>query len=172
MKPQTLLFYALLLMTIALFGCKSAKKLSKEFTVANDMLPPDFGKEETTLLIVMKDRNSFDKYLKKHFKSNYNGEYEFVLPDELSKKPYTNHDKYLYAFRCEAVHETETRYSSRTNSHKTLTIKKYLFYIVNMKEREPYKSNYKSSSFGKHIEAYSLALERKRIKEQGRDEAM
>ena len=57
-------------------------------------VPPDLGKEKTTML-VLQERKSYTKKIEKILKDNYSGDYVFVTREELDTK-YSDTLKYRY----------------------------------------------------------------------------
>ena len=60
----------------------------------SENVPPDFGKEKSTLLVV-RERQGYNKKLDKIFQKYYTGDYVFVDREELNTK-YSDTSNYRY----------------------------------------------------------------------------
>lgn len=126
-----------------------------EFTVENDAIPPDFGKDENTVLIgILRQRKSYDKWVKKAFE-NYNGEYLLLSEFELSKPEYSDTEKYRYVFDySDGSLYRNGRYNS--GSYKR-------FFIKDRLEDKMFQSGAEFTFFAKAMEVYVQNLENKRL---------
>lgn len=158
-KPFLLLM--VLIVTQSCFIGKSVErsKARKAFTIKNHAIPPNFGKEPTTLLIILRDRKGYNKWVKKAVKNNYFGEYVFVTREDLEKEEYKNTTKYRYLFD---YADGSKRQVTATNSSgisypTTITFKQY--FIMDLKTNFVYKSGAEFSYFSEAMKAYFENLE-------------
>ena len=79
-------------------------------------IPPDFGKEKTTLLIV-KHKNNYNKKVDKITKKYYTGDYMLVPKEELTSK-YSDAENYRYILDDE-ITISSTRVTTITTNRQT-----------------------------------------------------
>jgi hypothetical protein len=92
MKNQRILH---LLVIIILFTFSSCGMIIKSYIRKDtENVPPDLGKEKTTLLII-EERKGYNKKVEKIVKENYSGNYMFVTRQELENK-YADATNYRY----------------------------------------------------------------------------
>ena len=157
-----------------LFSCVSSMKT----TIEEDgkQIPPGFGKKNEILLVIRKDKKSYDKYLEKNFSENYFGRYLIIDRAELESNKYKNTDTYRYVFD-EDYHE---EYKSanpaqiaanggrRVNSNGTTVDygqQMYaMFQVMDRKSGTVYKTKHGTGAFSKWMRAYIQALEKARLK--------
>ena len=72
--------------------------MNTKFSEENNAIPPDFGKDETTLLVMLKGRKSYDKYLKKYVENIFKGKYIFVEAKDYYSGTYLDREKFRYLF--------------------------------------------------------------------------
>lgn len=146
------------------FGNKAqAEAAQKEFTVENDAIPPNFGKDKDAIVVVVKrGRRSYDRYLKKAFEENYHGNYEFVKQDDLSDSKYKDAAKYKYLFDYANGSTSINTYANGGTS--SLTYKR--FFVKDREADKIYKSGAEFRSFALAMKIYAENLEKKRIAEQ------
>ncbi|MEW4923103.1 hypothetical protein [Algibacter sp. 2305UL17-15] len=93
--------FLLLILTLFFFfscGVIVKSKANSYITEEKGAIPPEFGKQNSTVLFVTHHR-SYNKYLKKNVVKIYKGNYEFVSIDELnSNDTYKDLSKYRYVF--------------------------------------------------------------------------
>jgi hypothetical protein len=94
----------LLLITISaltlLTSCGAAvtSMANKHLTEERGAIPPDFGKDNSTIVFITYKR-SYNKYLKKNVKKIYKGKYEFATKEDFeSLEKYNDIDRYRYVF--------------------------------------------------------------------------
>lgn len=84
-----------LVFIVVLFTFSSCGMIIKSYIRKDtDNVPPDFGKEKTTLLVI-KERKGYNKKAEKIFKDHYSGAYIFITRAELESK-YTDAINYRY----------------------------------------------------------------------------
>jgi hypothetical protein len=130
----------------------------KHITKENKAIPPDFGNDNSTLICVLKGRNSRDKYMKKHFNENYKGKVVFVLESDLTNEIYNDVDEYRYLLDYDADSMTTSGYSA-SGEFGTTNAPRSNYYMFDRKNKEYFYSNVKTGSFGKVILSYSQKLE-------------
>ncbi|WP_412984700.1 hypothetical protein [Pontimicrobium sp. IMCC45349] len=134
----------------------------KHITTENNAIPPEFGKDNSTLICVLKGRNSRDKYMKKHFNENYKGKFIFVLEEDLENEEYADLDKYRYIFDYDAGSTASAGYGA-SGEFKTRSAPYSNYYMLDRKTDEYYYSDVKTGSFGKVILTYAQKLESLRL---------
>jgi hypothetical protein len=133
--------------------------LKNEFTEKNDAIPPDFGKEETVLLVVLRGRSSYDKYVKSAVEKYYKGAYEYVdsSKESLDTDKYIDTKKYRYFFD----YSDGSSYTfNNTTTPMTSTAKR--FFVEDRLQNKRYQSGGETGMFGKALKAYMGNLEIKR----------
>ena len=164
-KKNYLIITLLSLLTLIFLSSCGAivkSKADKFLTEENGAIPPDFGKEETTLLFIT-HRRSYNKYLKTNVKKIYNSKYEFINEDQLkSESKYNNINKYRYLFNYD---EKSYTYYSPKGGSKTGYVKK--FYVLDRKSDKRFYSKLTSGLWSKLQKVYLKKLNEKIIKEQG-----
>lgn len=146
---------------VLLFACKSMNGPSNVFTVENGVIPPEFGKTNTTLLCVMRGYKPYDTMLKRYVKGKFKGNYQFVMPSKLSESPYDDPQKFRFVFNHKVSHERELLYDPLSEARHRIKCTKYHFYVLDRKTGIKYKSPMEGSSFGKLIHIYIMALQKK-----------
>jgi len=77
-------------------------------------VPTEFGKDRDAIMIcILQDRNSFDKYLKKNMRENYNGRKIFITRDKLDLELYSDLKKYPFIFD---VNQESKSYKTSNNN--------------------------------------------------------
>ena len=160
---QILSILILITSSISLSSCfisaaVAKSQAKKEFTEEFKAIPPDFGKKNTVLLIVLKKRSSYDKYLKNATKK-YNGEVTFINEGEEILPEYNNKQKYRFIFDYIPGSSSTITYSNGLSS--TVIAKR--FYVKDRLNDIYYQTSYETAFFGKALKAYMENLEIKRI---------
>jgi hypothetical protein len=92
MKMRNILFFSAL---TTLFIFSSCGMIIKSYIRKDaENVPPDLGKEKTTML-VLQEHKSYTKKIEKIVKDNYSGDYIFITREELKTK-YSDTEKYRY----------------------------------------------------------------------------
>jgi len=125
-----------------------------KITTVEHSIPPDFGKNETTLICILVGRKSTDKYMKKHFETEYHGKIEFILKDDLNQDKYSDTQEYRYVF------DFDRSYYGGGPQQKSYRD----YYVLDRTDDVKYKTKGKSANFGNLIKNYAVALEEARIK--------
>ena len=98
---KSLFFLVGLVMVFGFFtscGAIVKSKAHQYITEEKGAIPPEFGKQNTTVLFVTHHR-SYNKYLKKNVKKIYKGDYKFVTQEELKNEDaYKDMMTYRYVF--------------------------------------------------------------------------
>jgi hypothetical protein len=131
-------------------SCNAKKHMITEYTEENKAIPPEFGRDpNTTLVLVLQNRNSYDRFLKKAVIENYKGDYVLITKEQMKQPPYDDVAKYRYVFDYDygAV-------NPRAN-HKR-------FHIYDRLDKRRWESGAEFPAFGKAIEIYITNLETKR----------
>ena len=88
---NTYLLFVVLLLTLSSCGGIIKSYISKDA----ENVPPDFGKQKTTLLVI-EQKKGYNKEVEKILNKYYSGEYAFVSKEDLTIKPYQDTIKYRY----------------------------------------------------------------------------
>lgn len=138
-------------------GTSASKHASQEFTEEFKAIPPHFGEKNTILLITLRDRNSYDHYLKEAAEF-YKGEKVYIGIGEEMLHEYDDKTKYRFVF-------DYTNGSSSTVTQNNLSSTIYLkrFFVKDRLENKIYQCGYETQYFGKALKAYMQNLELKRI---------
>lgn len=85
------------MVTVLLLTLSSCGGIIKSY-IRNDPanVPPDFGKEKTTLVVIHQKKSGYNKEVESIIKKYYFGEYVFVSETDLNKEPYQDTKKYKY----------------------------------------------------------------------------
>ncbi|MDQ6472376.1 hypothetical protein RB619_17145 [Flavobacterium sp. LHD-80] len=164
---QSLILIFLFAFTFSLNSCGAIAKghAKNHFTEESDAIPPEFGKfDNQVLLIVLKKRSSYDKYLKSAAK-RYLGKYEFITADQIESEKYNQKTIYRYVFDYDEGSSRTVHYSGNSQFHtppssSTIIFKQFL--VRDRLTNKTYKSGYESAYFGKAMKAYMENLELKR----------
>ena len=87
----TYLFFIVIILALSSCGAIIKSYIRKD----DDNVPPDFGKQKTTLL-VLEQKKGYNKTIKQIFTKYYTGEYVFVSKEDLDSKPYQDTIMYRY----------------------------------------------------------------------------
>ena len=161
-KIKFLIFSATLFLILnSFYSCGGVpSSLKKEFTEEHNAIPPDFGKEKTIFLVVLRGRGSYDKYVKSAVKKYYTGDYVFVnvKKESIDDQKYNDKNIYRYYFDYSdgSVHTTNFG-----NGQSASSVYKR-FFVEDRLLSKRYQSGGESSSFGKALKAYMGNLEIKR----------
>lgn len=131
-------------------------KARKELTEEKGAIPPDFGKDKSTLLVVKTGINSYDKYLIKNFKS-YVGKYQIIESADTASSKYTDKVKFRYKFDYNDNVNTMVVYSD--GSSMPLVVRR--FYIYDRALSKSYSADMTSGYFSKVMKAYIENLNKK-----------
>ncbi len=171
----------LLLATILLSSCAyDFNRGLREFTIENNVIPPDFGKDSTsTLIIVERGIKRYDNNVKEQVLNEYHGNYVFipgdslylkqtfrsrrgdtivVLSDSVILKEYMNTVKYRYLIDREIKSIT---HSTANGGSKSFGMYKYI--ILDRITKKRYECTYSSSRYYQLIQALMINLEKARV---------
>lgn len=153
----------LLLFTSTLQSCFISKaietrKMKREFIENNGAIPPDFGKDYTVLMVQLRGRGSYDRYLKSAAKK-YLGEYIIVKTDESIDEKYPDKKKFRYVFDYSDGSTVTTQFS---NGKSASSVYKK-FYVYDRLKKIRYQSGAEFTFFAKAMKIYFKNLELKRI---------
>ncbi|PCJ22573.1 MAG: hypothetical protein COA97_13310 [Flavobacteriales bacterium] len=126
----------------------------KNISEEKGAIPPEYGKENSTLICILSEKKryakSYNKYLQKNMGKEYTGEIVYITDAESKTEKYADLDKYRYLF-------FRDHYQSPTSEYMTSK-----FYIIDRKLDKTYKCKMTSGAFGKLILGYAIQLEKKR----------
>lgn len=166
LKNYFLIAFSILISTL-LSSCGAIVKSqgNKYLTEERGAIPPEFGKENTTLLFITHHR-SYNKYLKRNTKKIYQGEYELISEDEFkSNTKYQDKNKYRFVFdyNYKSPGYDVIRADGSTRA-PLYNVKK--FRIFDRKEKKEYVSKITSSFWSKLQKVYLKKLNEKIISQQ------
>lgn len=153
------IYTAISLLIIVLFSSCSllVQGVAKaKFTEEKGAIPPDFGKEKTSLVVIL-TLEPYNSKIKKIVQKKYHGLHEFVPSYDLNEKKYSDTTFYRFCFE----YGTGSTYY---DGGATFTTKKFLIY--DRVERRKYFSKFSSSWWGAMARAYLSNLEEKRLEFQ------
>ncbi|WP_428741882.1 hypothetical protein [Tenacibaculum sp.] len=155
-------------------GAIVKSKANTYITEEKGAIPPDFGKQNSTVLFVTHHR-SYNKYLKKNVKNIYKGNYKFVTEDELENDTeYQDITTYRYVFDYNYVsagHTTTTNtvqsgdFSTTTTRLRPALYNVKKFMVLDRKTQKTYYCKMTSSYWSKLQKVYLKKLNEKRLEE-------
>ena len=156
-------FLVFILVLLNLNSCGSIAKshAKQEFTEEFKAIPPSFGEKNTVLLITLRSRESYDKYLKK-YANIFKGDKVFIGIGEEQLDEFKDKFKYRFVFDYANGSSSSIRYSDGLGS--SVTAKR--FFIKDRVEDKEYQCGYETSYYAKALEAYFENLEIKRLTKQ------
>ncbi len=133
---------------ILLFPSCNVHKVTALLTVEDGAIPPQFGVDESTLLVVELGKRWHDKYLERHFKANYSGKYLLVTREELVSDQYADTTQYRFAFL--SAYDV---YPTGNSAYHA-----FAYSIMDRATDEPYGGG-TTTFYGPYIKAYTKNLE-------------
>lgn len=133
----------------------------KNTSVKSGSLPADFGKGNTTVLVV-KEGNKADEVLEKYFPEYYKGKYVFISKDEQAKidhSQYADKDQYPYLFYREKGDAQVTTVDVYSTGTRTVPIR---YYLVDRRDQKKYRSKVSSSLYSRILKGYLINMEKTR----------
>lgn len=152
---KTLITYLVstVILATSLQSCASTSSVSNKITIESGEIPPDMKSEDFTLIGVLKERGSYDKYVKKAFE-NYTGKYVLATESEIKDK-YSDPNQYRYIMD----YERETASLTVVGTNKSQTVPGKRYFILDRKANQEYKRKTWSSFYSKEMQAYLKAIE-------------
>ncbi len=148
-KGFLLIMLALFFQSCLINKAIETPKMRKEFTEKNNAIPPEFGEDKNTVLLVLKrDRRSYDKGFKSALK-NYSGKYLLISYKDLDK--YSDMNVYRYYFD---YSDGTTRTVHYQNSGLTSSSTRKRFFIYDRLNKKKYQSGAEFIHFGKAMKVY------------------
>lgn len=175
---KSLFFLVGLVMMFGFFtscGAIVKSKANQYITEEKGAIPPEFGKQNATVLFVTHHR-SYNKYLKKNVKKIYKGDYRFVTEEEFKNEDaYNDVMTYRYVFDYNyqfpgnnIITKTTTSGDFSTTSTRIRPalyhVKKFM--ITDRKTQQIYSCKMTSSYWSKLQKVYLKKLNEKILKEQ------
>lgn len=133
-------------------------KMEEAFSEKNNAIPTNFDKN-TTMLVIIKGRGSYDRYLKKAIKKNFKGNYVFIKDEDLNSSNYSDTSKFRYVFDYSNGRTQTTHYSNGQSASSTWKV----FYLFDRLENSKYSSGKDFSNFGLALNIYWKNIELKRL---------
>ncbi len=162
----TFIILGLLIPGLSLNSCIVSGMAKKFCSVKEGAIPPNFGKDNSTLLCILSGSRGHDKYIRKHAESHYGGEVDFALKSEITEGKYTNPRKYRYLLDHDVSLVQHTEYSTSSNRTSSYTNKTSGYFIYDRIDRKKYDSGFTSGMYGKILKAYFKNLEKVRLQNQ------
>ena len=164
------LFFILVLFTFSSCGLIIKSYIRKD----TDNVPPDFGKEKTTL-VVIQERKSYTKKVKKIFEGHYSGDYVFATWAELDKK-YGDTINYRYildddvsvskSYVTTITTDRSTGFQTRSTAPQSSASRS--FHVVDRKTKKIHDTGVSSgTSWKKILKVYLKKLDTERKKNGG-----
>lgn len=158
---------SLLFLFCCILLCSCVSTMKSSINDDGQQIPPNFGKEDVTLLVILKGTRSYDKYLEKNFAENYGGKYVIVDPMEARSQQYADKKKYRYIFDEDktvnidtyGIYQGKTRVGTQNVSSATAK-----FQLVDRLTGEVYKTKHGTGAFSAWMKAYIQELEKARLK--------
>ena len=159
----------------ALFMLNSCGFIIKSYIKKDtENVPPDFGREKTTLLVV-RERKGYNKKVDKIFQKHYTGDYVFIDREEQNTK-YSDTINYRYLIdddisisRSEVTtmtRNTSTGMSTRSNEVRSAASRS--FHILDRKTKKIHDTGVSSgTSWKKILKTYLKKLDTERKKNGG-----
>lgn len=161
MKLFSLRLHSLLLISCCIIFSSCATVFKSSIKEDDKQIPMGFGKEKTTLLVIRHHVKSYDKYLEKHFKNHYTGEYVIISARELSGEAYKDTEKYRYFFDEEFGTNNVKDAKGMNNSWGFSR-----FYLKDRVTQKIYITTHGVGSFGPWMKNYIKKLEVTRLKNE------
>jgi hypothetical protein len=173
MKMKNKLFFIAL---TTLFIFSSCGMIIKSYIRKDtENVPPDLGKEKTTML-VLQERKGYTKKIKKILNDNYSGDYIFITREELDTR-YSDTDKYRYLLDDEILvsrgpsvttHTTDMNTGFTRSNTQTSGSAGRSFHILDRNTKKKYDTGVSSGTSWKTIlKTYLKKLDSERKKNGG-----
>jgi hypothetical protein len=133
-------------------------KMEDAFSEKNNAIPANFDKN-ATILVIVKGRGSYDRYLKKAVKKNFKGNYVFIKSEDLDSGNYSDTSKFRYVFDYTNGRTQTTQFSNGQTASSTWKV----FYLYDRLENSNYSSGKDFSNFGLALKIYWKNIESKRL---------
>lgn len=149
------------LISFLLLSCSSIV----QSTIKDDgvQIPPDFGKDDITILAVKTGGKKYNRTLEKVLPKSYNGKYVIIEPDQIDDTTYSDKSKYRYVFD-NSVYTGVYRYNIETHSEVGMGVMKFQLY--DRITGKSYQTKTGMSGYGKLMHLYLRKLDRKRMSYQ------
>lgn len=131
------------------------KNMRSEFSVENNAIPPNFGKNKSEVLLVLITGFAVDKFHKKALKEKYFGEYELHNPKTDLDEKFPDKSKYRYVF----VTGGGTSYGQGNLGGQ---YKRY--FVYDRLDKKEYSSGAEFSNFALALKIYMENLNTQRLK--------
>ena len=173
---KTTLLFVVTIVTLTVFnscGIIVKSMANKHLTEDRGAIPPDFGKDNSTVIFITHHK-SYNRYMKKNVKKIYKGNYEFATEEEFNTEDrFKDIDTYRYVFDYDYIPAGSTWKSNTKNSGgysittttvgpASYQVKK--FFVVDRKKEKVYKSDMTSSFWSKLQKVYLKKLNEKLAK--------
>lgn len=141
-------------------GAGNSSKESGQYTEENGAIPPDFGKNKSAILLVMKaGMKSYDKTLGSMTEKYYTGTFEYTLLGKLDQDKFADKEVYRFYFD----HDPGTEVTYRSSDGSTHTTHRKQFFVYDRLNDVKYKCGSESSDWDMVVKAYMQNLDAKRL---------
>ena len=167
--------FSLLLVMVVFFLSSCGFIINSYIKKDTENVPPDFGKEKTTLLVV-RERKGYNKKVDKIFQKHYTGDYIFIDREELYTK-YSDTTNYRYLidddvsiskmYVTTVTTDRSTGFQSRSTAPQSSASRS--FHILDRKTRKIHDTGISSgTSWKKILKTYLKKLDSERKKNGGK----
>jgi len=152
------LFSIVIIISVTVSSCSlvSLGVSKTKFTEEKGAIPPEFGKNEETLMIQLTGDPKFEKYITKIAAHRYKEDYLILYPKEIKAKKYKDLDIFRYIF----TYEKGNDHVEQGTGKVRFTTKQ--FYIFDRKNNKKYIKDFSTSYWGMMCRAYLKNLSKKK----------
>ncbi len=161
-------------LVILLSLCSCGAIIKSSINKDDSNVPPEFGRQKSTLL-VLSHGNGYNSKVEKIIKKSYSGEYSFVSKQELTNKPYNDTIKYRYLLNDNistdrtftgSTYSVGSKAGQQTNEMTSTAARSY--YITDRKTNKVFGTDISSgTSWKKILQVYLKKLDTERKKNGG-----
>lgn len=130
---------------------------SKHLFGDQNAIPPDFGKDTSTVLVQRTEKNKINKCLEETWQEYYFGAFKMVDKNEIDSL-YTDKSKYRYVFRTAIFFEP----ASGSGEYRTPATNNYSCDVWDRSNDKVYGLDYLSGGYAGIMKNYVKELEKKR----------
>jgi hypothetical protein len=153
--------YYLTLFTCILFSSCGVNK-DLVFKTNEKVIPQDFGKKKSTILVVKYGKRNIDKYINKGFEQNYQGDFVVIDIDELYNNKYKDFSKYRYEFSLIDDYRGGSTIAGQRQSQEF----NYNAQLIDRETGKFYKTFKSTNMYGDLVAAYAKQLNEIRIQNE------
>ena len=161
MRVKVLILWSLFgISSTLLISCAPSIDRFRKVIKADDIqIPTDFGKKDGTMLVIIKGKRNFDRYIEKNFEENYTGKYVFILEGEERDPDYKDVGKYPYIFG----QDVSVQFFKNTGT-KNFGVYKYgAMFLIDRQTKKLYQTKERNAAWSRLMRAYIQELEATRL---------